>query len=63
MRVCYQVQSHRSPEQLTRLVTAIRRMSPTSFVHVSHDRAGVPIDARALEAKGWPAVVIASLCV
>ena len=57
VRVCYQIQSHRSPEQLTRLVAAIRRMSPTSFVHVSHDRAGAPIDAAALEALGDVAVV------
>jgi len=48
MRACYQIQSHRSPEQLLRLVGQIKRMSPKSFVHISHDAKGAPIDVSAL---------------
>jgi hypothetical protein len=43
VRFCYHVQSHRSPAQLTRLVHLVRRMSPNSVVHVSHDLTGAPV--------------------
>ena len=36
MRVVYHVQSHRAPEQVTRLVARIRHDSPDSLVMVSH---------------------------
>ncbi|HEU4421598.1 MAG TPA: beta-1,6-N-acetylglucosaminyltransferase [Pilimelia sp.] len=48
MRFCYHVQSHRSPEQLTRLVHAVKRYSPNSVVHISHDANGAQLDATAL---------------
>jgi hypothetical protein len=45
VRVCYHGQSHRAPEQVLRLVTTIRRLSPGSIVHVSHNAAGEPLGA------------------
>jgi hypothetical protein len=56
VRFCYHIQSHRSPDQLIRLVHAIKRYSPTSFVHVSHDRNGASIDIAELQAL--PDVVV-----
>ncbi|MFI7437336.1 hypothetical protein [Micromonospora haikouensis] len=44
MRFCYHIQSHRSPEQLNRLVHAVKKYSPDSIVHVSHDVNGAPPD-------------------
>jgi len=52
VRFCYAIQSHRSPAQLLRLVRQIRRMSPDSVIHVSHDRAGAPLDTAAFAAVG-----------
>jgi hypothetical protein len=49
MRFCYQIQSHRSPEQLERLVRAVKRYSPNSIVHISHDINGPKPDVRALQ--------------
>ncbi len=44
VRFCYHIQSHRSPDQLTRLVHAVKRYSPDSIVHISHDVNGAPLD-------------------
>jgi len=56
MRFCYHIQSHRSPEQLTRLVHAVKRYSPTSVVHISHDVRGAQLDVAELQAL--PDVVV-----
>jgi hypothetical protein len=56
MRFCYHVQSHRSPEQLTRLVHAVKRSSPNSVVHVSHDAKGAQLDVA--ELQSLPDVVV-----
>jgi hypothetical protein len=48
MRFCYHIQSHRSPAQILRLVHQIKRMSPHSVVHISHDANGATLDTRAL---------------
>lgn len=56
MRFCYHIQSHRSPEQLTRLVHVLKRYSPHCFVHISHDRNGAPIDFTELRALSDVAV-------
>jgi hypothetical protein len=56
MRCCYHIQSHRSPNQLLRLIQQIKRMSPDSVVHVSHDEKGVRLDTSAL--RGLPEVVV-----
>jgi hypothetical protein len=56
MRVCYHVQSHRCPAQVERLVRTLKAASPDSFVHVSHDRAGPPLDVPALQSL--PGVVV-----
>jgi hypothetical protein len=56
MRFCYHIQSHRSPEQLTRLVRAVKRHSPNSVVHVSHDVRGARLDVSELQAL--PDVVV-----
>lgn len=50
MRCCYHIQSHRSPEQVDRLVATIKQYSPDSVVHISHDRHGARLDVEALEA-------------
>lgn len=52
MRVCYNIHSHRSPEQLYHLVETITTGSPDSAVVVSHDQTGAPLDARRLRALG-----------
>jgi hypothetical protein len=56
MRFCYHIQSHRSPEQLTRLVHAVKRTSPNSVIHVSHDVRGDRLDVAELESL--PDVVV-----
>ena len=50
IRCCYHIQSHRSPEQLERLVATIKRFSPDCVVHISHDRHGAALDVATLEA-------------
>jgi hypothetical protein len=56
MRFCYHIQSHRSPEQLTRLVHAVKRHSPNSVVHISHDVNGARLDVA--ELQSLPDVVV-----
>lgn len=56
MRVCYHIQSHRSPAQVHRLVSTLRTGSPESIIHVSHDVRGDELDRRAFEAI--PGVVV-----
>lgn len=51
MRFCYHIQSHRSPEQITRLVLAVKRYSPNSVIHVSHDRRGDQLDLTELRSQ------------
>lgn len=60
VRFCYHIQSHRSAEQLTRLVYTIRTYSPDSVIHISHDRAGAPLDLRELRALPGVAVQLHS---
>lgn len=52
MRCCYHVQTHRSPHQVERLVATIRRSSPDSVIHISHDRNGPPLDITNLSRMG-----------
>lgn len=56
MRFCYHIQSHRSPEQLTRLVHAVKRYSPNSVIHISHDVNGARLDVA--ELQSLPDVVV-----
>jgi hypothetical protein len=44
VRVCYYLQTHTKPEQLTRLVELIKEGSPHSVVLIDHDKAGPPLD-------------------
>jgi hypothetical protein len=37
MRICYYIQNHLAPPQVSRLVAAIRRAQPDSFVLIGHD--------------------------
>lgn len=37
MRVCYLLQTHKSPEQVERLVRRIKSLSPTAQILISHD--------------------------
>ena len=50
IRVCYHIQTHTRPEQVTRLVEVIKQGSPGSAVLISHDAAGQPLDVMRLEA-------------
>jgi O-antigen/teichoic acid export membrane protein len=50
VRVCYHIQTHTRPEQVTRLVEVIKQGSPGSAVLISHDAAGAPLDVMRLEA-------------
>jgi hypothetical protein len=52
MRVCYDIQTHRDPEQIERLVRTLLTESPNAVVHISHDRRGPALDERALQAYG-----------
>lgn len=54
IRVCYYLQTHTLPEQVTRLVGVIKRGSPHSVVLIGHDASGQPLDTGRLEA--WPGV-------
>jgi hypothetical protein len=57
MRVCYHIQSHRDPEQITRLVRTLLRESPNALVHISHDRRGPALDAVTLHSFGDVVIV------
>ena len=48
MRTCYQIHTHRSPEQVYRLIAAIADTSHDPLFVVSHDRAGEPLDPATL---------------
>jgi hypothetical protein len=48
-RWVYYLQTHRAPEQVTRLVELIKESSPDSVVLISHDSARPPLDTRRLE--------------
>jgi hypothetical protein len=52
MRVCYDIQTHRDPEQISRLVRTLLSESPGAVVHISHDRRGPELDEHALQAYG-----------
>jgi len=59
MRVCYDIQTHRDPEQIERLVRTLLRESPGAVVHISHDRRGPVLDERGLQAYGDVVVELA----
>ncbi len=59
MRVCYDIQTHRDPEQITRLVRTLLTESPNAVVHISHDRRGPELDETALRAYGDVVVELA----
>lgn len=50
IRVCYYMQTHTRPAQITHLVELIKEGSPDSVVLISHDVAGSPLDIPRLEA-------------
>lgn len=52
MTLAYLIQSHRSVEQLYRLVRTLRSGSPDAVIHVSHDRRGEQISLSALASAG-----------
>ncbi len=49
MKVCYLLQTHRSPEQIYRLVHTIKKSSPDSEVLVSHDFTNCNLDDSGLQ--------------
>lgn len=49
-RVCYYVQTHRAPEQVVRLVRALRRGSPGSCILVLHDFGACALEPAPLAA-------------
>jgi Core-2/I-Branching enzyme len=48
MRVCYLIQSHRSPRQIARLVATLGALSPGSLVLVVHDARACDLERREL---------------
>jgi hypothetical protein len=48
--VCYYLQTHTRPAQVTRLVEVIKEGSPDSMVLISHDASAPPLDLARLEA-------------
>ena len=50
VRVCYYLQTHTRPAQVTRLVELIKAGSPDSVVLISHDASRPPLDVPRLEA-------------
>ncbi len=44
MRILYLIQTHKNPDQIYRLVKAIRRSDPSSAIVISHDSAADPLD-------------------
>jgi hypothetical protein len=55
-RVCYHLQTHTKPRQVTRLVDVIKRGSPDCVVVISHDRDAPPLETAQLER--WPGVKV-----
>ena len=41
-RMCYYMQTHKEPEQIARLVRAIKEGSPGSIVLIDHDVSAAP---------------------
>lgn len=52
VRTCYQVHTHRAPEQVYRLVETLVASSRDALVVVSHDRSGPPLDRSRLARSG-----------
>ena len=52
MTVAYLIQSHRTVEQIYRLVRTLRSGSPHAVIHVSHDRRGERVSLSALASAG-----------
>jgi hypothetical protein len=52
MKVCYDIQTHRDPEQVTRLVRVLLAGSPDAVVHISHDQRGPALDIETLHRLG-----------
>ncbi len=44
VRICYYMQTHTKPEQITRLAELIKAQSPESVLLIEHCRAGPPLD-------------------
>jgi hypothetical protein len=49
-RMCYYLQTHNNPAQVTRLVEVLKEGSPDAIVVISHDIAGPALDIARLEA-------------
>lgn len=52
MTMAYLIQSHRSVEQIYRLVRTLRSGSPNAVIHLSHDRRGEQVSLSALASAG-----------
>lgn len=58
IRVCYYLQTHTRPGQVSRLVEVIKEGSPDSVVLISHDAAAPPLDVQRLESMPGVHVLI-----
>ena len=58
-RYCYQIHTHRDPEQIYRLVQAIHTSSADPLVVISHDRNGPPLDPARLQRSGEVLLLLA----
>ena len=56
MKILYLIQTHKNPEQIYRLVKTIKRMSPNSYILISHDIKGCYLDTMPL--KNFPEVEV-----
>lgn len=57
-RVCYYLQTHTRPPQVSRLVERIKEASPQSAVLIHHDVSGPPLDVERLEAMPGVHVIV-----
>jgi Core-2/I-Branching enzyme. len=51
-KVCYFIQSYKQFEQILRLVTTLRRLSPNAVIILSHSLKGCPLDESSLKDQG-----------
>lgn len=49
MKVCYLIQSHKSPEQIFRLVRTLKKSSPNCWIILSHDFNNCHLDIQPLQ--------------
>ncbi|BAZ17168.1 hypothetical protein NIES4071_90460 [Calothrix sp. NIES-4071] len=49
MKICYLIQSHKSPEQIFRLIRTLKKSSPNCWIILSHDFSNCQLDIQPLQ--------------